>query len=435
MNNETRRSKIYSYFYGAGTVFQQFIIAVGILFIILGPVAGEASYATRDKAVEKAREKYEELREESDELESKYLSIYFDSYRDFDVDKFEDAQISSDDRYAQEKEVYNNALEAYRIADEKADAAYEEIDNARYADSAGEALLPLFGGIIVVIGVVWGLKKKFSFNSKSCEQAYDEEIMIKVGEARTKALTKLNIVAEQIDKVEPVILHGIAEYDPSANKNPIGRIAALFQGIVKLFSLIEVILIGAVGAAVYAGISMALAEMGLFTVAVIGAFVISVVIGLKLYKKYEKESYVSPRKIKKLEKMYPTLLFKFGSDDRIRVSLPAITVYMFGEEQLYMYYQYFDVVTGKIFCEGIQEYFYEDIVAVTSSQETKKVFKRTGFLKLFIKAIDYLKESITVVSSGCQHSESYIVPMGFSLLDTSFVGMRNLIRQKKSGNE
>ena len=67
--------------------------------------------------------------------------------------------------------------------------------------------------------------------------------------------------------------------------------------------------------------------------------------------------------------------------------------------------------------------------------ESKKMFRRTGFLKLFVKPVNYLKESITVVSSGCQHSEAYIVPVGSSLLDTSFVGMRNLIRQKKADND
>lgn len=133
--------------------------------------------------------------------------------------------------------------------------------------------------------------------------------------------------------------------------------------------------------------------------------------------------------------MYPSLSIRLGTDDNIRVSLPAITVYMFGDEQIYMYYQYFDIVTGKTFCEGIHEYFYEDVVGVVSAQGTKKIFKRTGFLKLFVSATDYLKESITVVTSGCEHSETYIVPKGSSLLDTSFVGMRNLIRQKKSDNE
>lgn len=102
---------------------------------------------------------------------------------------------------------------------------------------------------------------------------------------------------------------------------------------------------------------------------------------------------------------------------------------MFGEEQLYVYYQYLDIVTGKVFCEGVNEYFYKDVVGVTSTQETKKAINRSGWFKF--KTVNYLKESISVVTSGCIHKESYIVPVGNSLLDTNFVGMRNLIRQKK----
>lgn len=78
MNNETRRSKIYSYFYGAGTVFQQFLIAVGIMFIILGPVAGQASYAK----VERVREEYNELSDQADAFEDEYREIYYDNYKD-----------------------------------------------------------------------------------------------------------------------------------------------------------------------------------------------------------------------------------------------------------------------------------------------------------------------------------------------------------------
>lgn len=151
-----------------------------------------------------------------------------------------------------------------------------------------------------------------------------------------------------------------------------------------------------------------------------------------MYNKFEKDSYVNPKEIKRLEKFNPSLRFRLGTDNAVRVSLPAITVYMFGEEQVYMYYQYLDIVTGKIFCEGIREFFYEDIVGVVSSQETKKVFRRSGLFKS--ETIEYLRESIEVVTSGCKHKEAYIVPVGKSLLDTSFVGMRNLIRQKKSDN-
>lgn len=165
MNNETRRSKIYSYFYGAGTVFQQFLIAVGIMFIILGPVAGQASYAK----VERVREEYNELSDQADAFEDEYREIYYDNYNKLNVDMGEEATVTQNDRFANEKNAYNKALKEYKEADEKATKAYEDYENMRYSDSAGEVLLPLFGAVIIIAGVIWSIKKKISFNSKSCE--------------------------------------------------------------------------------------------------------------------------------------------------------------------------------------------------------------------------------------------------------------------------
>jgi hypothetical protein len=578
MNSEIRQSKIYSYFHGPGNVFQQFIIAVGILCILLSPVAGRAQdikasnthekyvelnttaqelkksyeklfdeYSTSDsynfncelfeevkiaendknltektaynnalKAYKDAEEKANAskkstaLKKTAEELKVKYQNLY-DNYQYrywFDAELFGEISIDSYDWYESEKTAYNNALRAYKEADKNAKAAeaeekkdskyaeadanvaklkaeceklyneyhgnpkynficteYEEIEvlkddkfseeksahnkalkeytkaaekaekklnkyeSLRSSPSALSVLFPIVGVIAVIAGIIWSIIKKFTFNKKSCEEAYDEELQIKVEEAKEKALEKLNIVAEQIDKVEPVVLNGIATYS-STTKNAANRLGAVVQGLVDLFVATKVIIIGAIAAAIYCGISMIFGSA--FFIPAIGAVALSVFLGIKFYNKYEKEFYVNTKLIKKLEKMQPSLFVKLGTDSNIRVSLPAITVYMFGDEQIYMYYQYLDIVTGKIFCEGIHEYFYEDIVGVVSAQETKKIFKRAGFLKLFIKPVDYLKESITVVSSGCQHSESYIVPVGNSLLDTSFVGMRNLIRQKKA---
>jgi hypothetical protein len=123
---------------------------------------------------------------------------------------------------------------------------------------------------------------------------------------------------------------------------------------------------------------------------------------------------------------------KLGSDDKLRVSLPAVIVYMFGQEQLYVYTYCFDIVTGEVFAEGVEEYFYEDIVGVTSSQKVKKLLVRHGFLKLFLRTIRYQKECITIDTKGMHRSQSYLLDMGQSLLDTKFLGMRNLIRQKKN---
>ncbi len=445
MSKEIRQSKIYSYFYGAGTVFQQFLIIVGALVIALTPMAQQSKRQKTDRLYSE----YSALQQTADDLEQVYLDKYYDLDDDYyysyyyyydsddeeDYEMYEEIEVDEDDEDYDEIVACNEALNEYETAAEQAQAAYDRYETAAYSASPAEVLFPLIGGIIVLAALIWIIAKKKSFNKKPGEEAYDEEIQIKIEEAKLKALDKLNIVAEQIDKVEPVVLNGIADYDTAANKNPIGKVAAMFQHLVKLISSISTLILGSIAGALYFAFGMFLSQNGVFVLAVIGAFALSAVAGFMLYKKYEQNAYVSPKTIKKLEGMYPNLIFKLGSDDNIRVSLPAITVYMFSDEQIYMYYQYFDIVTGKIFCEGIHEYFYEDIVGVVSKQETKKIFKRAGFLKLSLKAIDYLKENITVVSSGCQHSESYIVPMGSSLLDTKFVGMRNLIRQKKADNE
>lgn len=427
MESTVRKSKIYSYFYGAGTVFQQFLVVAGILFIALAVAASESAYNKSSKLYDK----YEVLKSEANVAEDAYEDLYYDYKYELDLVMGEEAIIHENDQFKTQKTAYNEALATYTEAEEKAEEAYQKYEDKRYnSDEAGIPFV-LLGILIILTGLGWSIYKKFAFVKKPCEEAYDEELQIKIEEAKEKALDKLNIVAEQIDRVEPVVLNGIANYEPSAT--PVGKIAGLFQGIIKMFVSLEAFFVFAIMGALYFLFSMITASIGIFFVSVIGAFVLLAILGIKVYKKYEVESYVNPKIIEKLNKVNPTLVFKLGTDDNVRVSLPAITVYMFGDEQIYMYYQYLDIVTGKIFCEGVHEYFYEDIVGVVSAQETKKAYKRGGFLNLMLRPVEYLKESIQVVSSGCKHSESYIVPVGNSLLDTSFVGMRNLIRQKKSG--
>lgn len=574
MNSEVRKSKIYSYFYGAGTAFQQFIVIVGILFIMLG----FASTQARLVKMNNAHEKYDKLDNEAEVLYDEYYNLYSDytnseqynfycalnyeaeivendknaaekeaynkalndyndaeqkayaakqsyeasavyrsvnslkssydriyrSYRYyFDITQYEPVAIDANDLYAEEKAVHNEALKAYNDAlkaaetdatyknyidlNKKAEdlkAAYEKLYNdytttdicrfvctideaaeiaendkykaekellneklAAYSEveakaakayekyekiaqsSSSPVLYLIIGAVAILAGLIWSIIKKNSFDKKSCEAAYDEELQVRVEDAKIKAMEKLNIVAEQIDMVEPVVLNGVATIEASVAKKSTAKLANL----VNTLSYFGGIILGAAAAALYCLIASRFG--GAFFIPVIIAIALVAFLGFKFYNKYEKESYVNPKKIDKLEKFNPNLIVKLGTDESIRVSLPAITVYMFGAEQIYMYYQYLDIVTGKIFCEGIHEYFYEDVVGVVSSQETKKVFKPTGFLKLSFKIIEYLRESITVVTSGCQHAEAYIVPMGNSLLDTSFVGMRNLIRQKKNDDE
>lgn len=436
MDNNVRRSKVYSYFYGVNTVFQQFLVVVGVLLILVGNVA----IVAKQVKAEKIRTEYEQLISVANELEYTYSELYDDFYYDLDwrdrydmeLEKYSKIDVAEGDKYYDEITAINNALEDYLMAKDEADAVYIEWENARYgSDSPLAVIFSVLGGVVIFVAGVWMLVKKLSSKVPGGEQAVDEELSIKIEEAKIKALEKLNIIAEQIERVDPVVLNGISNYS-SSNVKSLNFFTALIQRIIKLILSLQTLFFGGIVVAIYGAITMGFAQIGLYAVPVIGMFPLIAFVGMKVYKKYEVESYVSPKTIDKLNKFDPSLIIKLGSDDAIRVSLPAITVYMFGDDQLYTYYQYVDLVTGKVFFEGVQEYFYEDIVAITSTQENKKVFKRYGFLNLFLKTVDYLNESITVVTSGCKHGESYIVPMGQSLLDTKFVGMRNLVRQKKN---
>lgn len=446
METNVRKSKIYSYFYGANTVFQQFIIVVGILLTLMSQGATTAE----QHSAQNLYKKYEVLQNEADELQSTYETVYYElndilreDYYDenssgwyygsyYERTEYGEAiEVSSDDKRYDEKNKHNEVLTEYRTAEEKATEAHEKYEEKAYGDSALARVFTILGSIVVLVGFVWLIIKKISSNINGGEEAVDEEIQIKIEEAKIKAIDKLNIVVEQIEKVEPVVLNGISNYNGS-NDSQISKISRFFQRIFKKFMAIETLILGAIAAVIYSAISTAIAQIGIFFIAVIIMFGLAVFAGLKIYKKYETNSYVNPKTIERLNRFNPNLVIKLGSDDAIRASLPSITVYMFGDDQLYMYYQYLDIVTGKIFCEGVNEYFYEDIVGITSSQETRKAFKRHGFFNLMLKTVEYLRENITVVSSGCTHSESYIVSVGNSLLDTKFVGMRNLVRQKKN---
>ncbi len=400
-----RRSKIYSYFYGKNTVFQQFLLVAGVLFLMMvsiGAVANQKGYA---KKLDRLYEAYQ------------------DAERDYDDVRYSDDM--SDPDWQAKKETAERKYE-------KARDKYIDYRAKNPSDNFLSGLSRVIGILSIVTGLVWFIIRKLSFN-RDGEREVDEELLDIVDEAKKKGLEKLNIISDQIERVEPVVLHGVARTEETSVSLSQGHIAKLLSALGRFILRFDKLIVGLIVAFLFARLASLIAvNMFLFVLMFLVALAGVGAAGYFLYKKFEMESHVSERVIKRLTKFTPNFIAKLGSDERVRVSLPAITVYMFGDDQLYMYYQYIDIVTGRIFCEGVHEYFYEDIVGITSSQETKKIYKRCGFMKLFLKSIDYLKENITVFTSGCSHRESYIVDVDKSLLDTQFIGMRNLIRQKKA---
>lgn len=125
----------------------------------------------------------------------------------------------------------------------------------------------------------------------------------------------------------------------------------------------------------------------------------------------------------------PIYMIRIGNDNKFRCSLASISVFMFGEKQLYIYYANVDLTTGLIYSEGTHEYFYSDINAISFMQDREKVF---NFRKKKYERI--LFEKVKIFASGCHHTATLSTDLDHSVVEKEFTGMRNLIRDRKNAN-
>lgn len=118
----------------------------------------------------------------------------------------------------------------------------------------------------------------------------------------------------------------------------------------------------------------------------------------------------------------PRLIFKIGSDNRVRYSLIQATIFFFSDEQIYVYQVDYDVCSSKIFGDRTYEYFYRDIDCVVTGKRTEKVSQK----KSVEKEYEYFS---VVVTSGT--TSKAICDSDESILDHQVMAMRELIRNKK----
>lgn len=117
------------------------------------------------------------------------------------------------------------------------------------------------------------------------------------------------------------------------------------------------------------------------------------------------------------------LIFKYGTDDKVRYSLVQAHMFFFSESQIYVYEISYDICSGDIFEESTAEYFYRDIDCVITGEKSEKILSKK---KIINKKFEYFK---VIVTSG---SSTHAIADGeVSILDTQVMAMRNLIRSKK----
>lgn len=234
----------------------------------------------------------------------------------------------------------------------------------------GLLLMGLGIGVLMLIGgFVWYLYNKFSADL-SGEAEVDRARANEIKLAKERALKKLNLVEEQVLEVDPVLVSGRG-YEPETSK------ARKMSTLKKL---------------------------------------------IDLFKK---------KVLKKMDSIEadPVYLARIGSDSKYRSSLISVSVFMFGETQLYIYYCNVDLCTGLVYSEGTHEYFYSDINGMSFEQEKEKIynFKTRKYQRI-------LFEYVKIYASGCSHSAALATDVDSSVIEKEFAGMRTLIRERKNAN-
>ena len=221
------------------------------------------------------------------------------------------------------------------------------------------------GVAIIIAGIVWFLFNKFAIDTRA-EAEVDKARELEISLARQRAYHKLNIIDDQVKQVEPVVVSGRG-FEP---ESPTSQLLDVSKGILGLFK---------------------------------------------------------KRLINKSDD--PILMSKIGSDNSYRSSLISVTVFMFGEQQLYIYYSYIDLTTGLVYSEGTHEFFYSDICSLSFMQDREKVFNlRTK------KYERHLFECVKVYTSGSHYTAHLSTEIDKSIVESQFAGMRSLIRDRKNSN-
>lgn len=419
-DKNTIRSKIYTYFYGRNVVFQTFLIVMGIFLLLLSGVGAKANETSYENKLDK-------LYEAENEAEQAYSDLYYELNSKYDVRYGEKTEIKKGDEGYKDITKLNKALEKHEKAEEKLSKHREKDPGKGFMG----VVCTILGVVALAGGIGWTILKKMTYNTDG-EAEYDLELSNVISEAREKATAKLTAADYKADVENAIVLSGYAYprgEDATIRRNRLAdMLSALFRFFIAFEKPILFFLGGLVG---YFIVSVASRNNVLFVLMSLAFCAGAAFVGMLIYKRYEIQSHVSPKTIEKLNRFVPRLMKKLGGDDRVRTSLRSVTVYAKGQDQLYVYYRYVDMVTGRVFCEGVRECFYKDTVGVTSEQDIKKIFRRRGFLNLFLKDVDYTVETISVVSKGNINSEYYIVDMGSCLHDSVFAELRADLRGLK----
>lgn len=229
--------------------------------------------------------------------------------------------------------------------------------------------------LCLLVAAIWKLKERFAPDVEG-EKQYENQLEQDMTDFAVRALEKLGLVSEQVSMIEPIKVRGpyydYTEYDVDKHKS---------STIQKLLSSIKILC----------------------------CFIYLPYIGIKMLMN---KSYYTPQ-----------LIFRYGTDEQVRYSMVQINIFIFSENQIYVYTGSYDICSGEIYEENTAEYFYQDVDCVITGSKVEKVVSNK---KVENKYFEYFK---LIVTSGT--STSAIADGQVSILNTQIRGMRELIRSKK----
>lgn len=227
-----------------------------------------------------------------------------------------------------------------------------------------DGFVSVLGILLLLAGIAWIVYVKI-LPDVAGEKEVDKAIEYEIEETKKRAFHKLNIIAEQINSVQPIVVSGRG-FEPKGAASVVAKFNVLKRLLVKLLNRNDA---------------------------------------------------------------DPVYRLKIGSDDITRCSLLEVTVFMFGEKQIYIYFANVDLCTGFVYSEGTNEMFYSDISGLKFTQDRERIFNPRK-----LKFYRVLFEGVELFANGCTYQASISTGINNSLVEAEFAGMRTLIRERKNAD-
>lgn len=120
---------------------------------------------------------------------------------------------------------------------------------------------------------------------------------------------------------------------------------------------------------------------------------------------------------------WPMQVYRYGVDGKLRYSVIKVSAYFFTDEQLLVYNQIYDPVTGRVFLEQSKDYFYKDLNVVKIGEEVRAAGLGGG---------RHMQSYLTFTVTSRSKTKEIGVSDRTDGVQESLRGMTSLIRERRN---